>query len=205
MKSIKTILLRCPCCKEIRSYDNFKHLIEWHSQYKSAYILSPVESAEQGFLQWACDKCMKEKRAIEGKPEKQSVKGITQPLFAYYNQERKCANCGDKFIFTKEEQQYWYEELKFTTWSDAKDCKKCRKESRKIKERNTKISNLIKDLKPDNLNQIEILIQLYLEINKIEKAKYFLAVGRKNVKDKNNNETKERLERIEEKIAAHTK
>lgn len=200
---MNNISLKCPSCNEIKTHENLEHLIKWNSQHKSTYILSPIESAKQGFLQWACDECIKEKKAIQGKPEKQYINGITHPFFAYYNKERKCSSCGDKFIFTKKQQQYWYEELKFITWSDAKDCENCRKKKRNSKEINTKISNLIQNLEPDNLNHIEKLVQLYLEIDKREKAKYFLAIGRKNVKD--NDEAKKRLERIKEKITAHQK
>lgn len=203
MKQINDISLRCPCCNEIRKYGNLGHLKKWHSQHQSPWILTPIESAEQGFLQWACDKCIEDNKAIVGRPDKQNVIGITHPYFVYYDQERTCSTCGINFIFSKEEQQYWYEELNFITWSEAKDCKDCRKAKREPKQRNTKISTLIKNLEPSDLNQIEELVGLYLEINKVEKAKYFLAIGKKNTKDNINNETNERLDRLKEKITTH--
>lgn len=203
MNKIDNISLRCPCCNEIRKYGNLENLRKWHSQHQSPWILTPIESAEQGFLQWSCDTCLKDGKAIIGRPEKQNVNGITHPYFTYYDQQRKCSTCGIEFNFSKEEQQYWYEELKFITWSEAKDCKDCRKAKREPKERNIKISNLIKNLEPSNLNQIEELVGLYLEIGKVEKAKYFLAIGKKNNKDKISNELKERLDRIKRKITTH--
>ncbi len=44
-----------------------------------------------------------------------------------------CPRCGDNFIFTRDEQRFWYEELGFWIDSSAKHCVACRSELRKLK------------------------------------------------------------------------
>lgn len=138
-----------------------------------------------------------------GEPEQQNWGGFTYPYFAYYDQQKVCVTCRQYFVFSKEEQQYWYEQLKFFVCSEAKDCPKCRKDKRIPRVRNTKISSLVKNLEKDNIDQVEQLIDLYLEIDKVDKAKYYLAIVRKNL-DKTNNEITVRLNKVKEKITTHT-
>lgn len=203
MKQLNDVAIECPCCNEIRRYGHLEHLRKWHVQHDNPGILSPIESAESGFLQWACDECIKKRKAIVGKPDRQNVIGITHPYLAYYDQQRTCSTCGIAFTFSKEEQQHWYEELKFVTWSDAKDCKDCRKTKRGEKERNKRIAELLQELQPEDLDRIEELVQLYLEIDHVEKAKYFLAITRKHVRKSEDAEVKAKWNRLREKILSH--
>src|SRR5688572_16280721 len=139
MKSIEIQVLKCPCCHERRRYGEFQHLYLHNYQFKRSGVASLLEGAINSYedTYWACDICLDKKRAIPGKPELQNVIGFVHPFVAYYDRERKCVSCGVKFIFSKEEQQYWYEELKFITWSVPKNCPGCRKEQRKPRVRNT--------------------------------------------------------------------
>ncbi|WP_299611175.1 zinc-ribbon domain containing protein [uncultured Aquimarina sp.] len=195
--------LTCPCCRKKRQLKEFEQLEKLNKQYVFDYLISVFESAKYGYLQWACDDCLKRGIAINGKPEKQNWGGFTYPYFAFYDQEKKCSTCEQDFIFTKQEQIYWYEQLKFIVWSKPKDCASCRKEKREPKSRNTKISNLVKNLEKDNIDQVEELIDLYLDINKVEKAKYYLALIRKNLKKEINVVLEQRLIKIKEKITMH--
>jgi len=204
MNQLNSLELKCPCCNATRRYGNLDQLRKGNAQHQSTRLLSPVAAAKNGFLHWACDNCIKKKKAIIGRPDQQNVIGTTLPFFAYYDQHLTCSTCKTAFTFTKEEQQYWYEDLKFITWSTPIDCKACRKAKRLPKKQNTKLSDLIKKLEPDNLNQIEDLIHLCLEMHKVEKAKYFFAMGKKHNKEKNSKETKERLQKIKENITNYT-
>lgn len=81
-------------------------------------------------FQWACDHCIDNNIAIEAKIEKQTFCN-NPPYLAYVDIDKICQTCDSKFKFTKEEQKYWYEELKFWVQSTPKNCKECRKVIRK--------------------------------------------------------------------------
>lgn len=186
----------CPCCKRYRNKSHVTSLIHWHRQHKFFHLISIIGAARQELLNWACDECLSKKIAIQGNPENQNWGGFAYPFFAYYDQEKICETCKTKFIFSKEEQKYWYEGLKFIVWSTPKNCLTCRKAIREPKEMNKILSELIKNLQPDNIDQLESIIDIYLKLDKIEKAKYYFSIVRKNIKP----EMQKRLETIKQKI-----
>lgn len=55
------------------------------------------------------------------------------PLFWYQDKTKMCRDCGVEFVFSKEEQKYWYEELKIPIYADAVSCKACREKVRLVK------------------------------------------------------------------------
>jgi hypothetical protein len=48
------------------------------------------------------------------------------PLFWYQDKTKQCRDCGVEFVFSKEEQKHWYEDLKIPIYADAVSCKNCR-------------------------------------------------------------------------------
>jgi hypothetical protein len=50
----------------------------------------------------------------------------TVPISHYYDERRRCRDCGRKFLFFAEEQKFWYEELGFGLDSDCVRCFACR-------------------------------------------------------------------------------
>ncbi len=54
------------------------------------------------------------------------------PVTHYFDLERKCRDCGRRFIFFAAEQQHWYEELGFGLESDCVCCIECRKKEQGI-------------------------------------------------------------------------
>lgn len=102
--------------------------------------------------------------------------GFTHPFFAYYDRQFTCATCSHEFVFRKEEQQYWYEELQFITWSYAKDCPTCRKNKRAPNLRSQRIQTLVEAIDPTDFQQIEALIGLYLELHNFDKANFYLGL-----------------------------
>jgi hypothetical protein len=60
----------------------------------------------------------------------------------YYDLDRRCRRCGRRFIFYAEEQQYWYEELKFDLGAEAVCCVPCRKSLRAEKRRRRRYGEL---------------------------------------------------------------
>jgi hypothetical protein len=52
------------------------------------------------------------------------------PQYAYIAENRDCVQCGLPFVFTGEEQKYWYETLQFPFHSHAIRCMSCRRQRR---------------------------------------------------------------------------
>ena len=55
------------------------------------------------------------------------------PRHWYLDAEFRCGRCGEAFVFTAEEQGFWYEQLRFFVDSVPKQCRACRRESRELK------------------------------------------------------------------------
>jgi hypothetical protein len=62
--------------------------------------------------------------AIEADLSRQTP--ATVPVSHYYDERRRCRDCGRMFLFFAEEQKYWYEELGFGLDSDCVRCFACR-------------------------------------------------------------------------------
>jgi hypothetical protein len=119
-------------------------------------------------------------KAILGKPGKQFYTfrypwDTATPYFAYFDKNFTCDNCRKPFVFSKEEQQHWYEKLKFVVYSVPKECKECRR-PRKL---NRELSELLRDGKPDDVAALLRIAEIYAEMDKPEKQKAYLAEARK--------------------------
>lgn len=55
------------------------------------------------------------------------------PRYFYLDQDRTCIQCGRAFVFSAEEQKYWYETLKFHFDAVAVRCPECRRRRRSEK------------------------------------------------------------------------
>lgn len=85
-----------------------------------------LREALAGRLAWACPRCVKQGRAIEGHPARQTFLDWL-PYFAYFDERRRCDDCGATYVFGAAEQQYWYETLRFWVQSRPKQCLPCRR------------------------------------------------------------------------------
>lgn len=144
----------CPCCGNsvtIAQQHNLRWWCRQRHQYKSGDISESVTtmiarlaargryyeqhcSQERLGLYWACNDCVDTGRAIPADPGKQEWCDC-EPYLAYFDEERTCVDCGRAFVFHKEEQQHWYETLRFWVWSRPIRCRACnrnRKARRKI-------------------------------------------------------------------------
>ena len=162
----------CPCCKKS---------IE-QSQTKK------TNAANLGFIpffqNWACDRCIKDGKALLAEPKKQFYQFTYPwdhaiPFLAYYDIHFTCKACKEPFLFSKSEQQYWYEKLQFVVYSKPQHCKECRKEIRTAKNLNTELSNLLKEGKPTDKKSLLRIAEIYKEMGKPEKMKAYLAAAEK--------------------------
>lgn len=174
------------------------HLEKWQKQYGFELHEKRLENPETSSIFWACDRCLKKERAFMANPTKQNTGAFSYPFFVYFDREKRCEDCQTNFVFSKEEQQFWYEGLGFSIFSNAKRCLACRRKRRNSAKQ--QISNLIPRLNPKNLDDVEKLVSLYLEIGNVEKAKYYLAMARKAVATSKTDKKLERLMAIKEMI-----
>ena len=80
-----------------------------------------------------------------------------------------------EFIFSGEEQRFWYEELYFYVKSVPKACNACRKEIRDAKALNQELSELLHDGEPGEQDKLLRIADIYRALGKEEKMKYFQA------------------------------
>lgn len=113
---------------------------------------------------WACDACLNGGQALRGDICQQTY-GIWQPHLAYVDQHSVCRTCRKAFVFTKEEQKHWYEDLKFWVVSYAVRCCACRQALRErratIASAQRDIARLRAEFDPCDVEQLERLIALY--------------------------------------------
>jgi uncharacterized protein (TIGR02996 family) len=127
--------LRCPRCGNRCTVANTNLLraeAEWLATGAFDTRRPPawaVEAARAGELQWACDNCIREGRALEGHPALQTWCDYN-PYFAFIDTELRCEDCQEQFVFAATEQRYWYETLKFWVQSRPKQCIPCRRARR---------------------------------------------------------------------------
>lgn len=138
-KRKKTKLLEkeliCPCCKS----KVYKSEVEEMLTISVSYWPSNTSKVDLDFLssynsqlindddfQWACDGCLRLKNAIKANPINQTYCDH-KPLLAYFDQKHLCESCDTKFLFSQQEQKFWYEKLGFWVQSKPKHCKECRK------------------------------------------------------------------------------
>ena len=69
--------------------------------------------------------------AVRGNPERQNYcHAHHPPKYFYLDETNTCVQCGQEFVFTAEEQKFWYETLQFNFDSIAIRCRDCRKQRR---------------------------------------------------------------------------
>ncbi len=182
----------CPCCKKTKDKSKIQRTIQlfpFNGAFKATEqswtdSFLQVTNNYKDLYQWACDTCLKDGSAILGKPAKQnytfkSPMDTAAPFLAYFDKRYTCQQCKDKFVFTKSEQQYWFEGLQFVVYSKPIHCTTCRKEVRGMKKLNTELSNLLKDGPPKTVAALEQVAAIYKEMGATEKEKMYLALAKK--------------------------
>lgn len=130
------------------------------------------DDLKHGTFQWACDDCLNSGRALIGNPGAQLYCDF-DPYLAYVDEEKVCETCDAQYVFRKEEQKYWYETLRFWVQSKPKHCPKCRQEIREEKKLNNELSELLKEKEKLSIQDMERLSEIYEEISKPEKSRYY--------------------------------
>jgi len=173
----------CPCCREIMEIGHCKHLQKWRKQHENLKLHSSLsgylDKDQEEWIRWSCDKCLVDGKSIMAKPERQNYTGFVFPYLVYFDIERKCRTCKSKYVYTKEEQRFWYEDLSGFVWSRASKCLACRKLDQKHRQTNSRLSKLVKNFNEKDENSLIEIIKIYLELENIEKAKFYFSKLRK--------------------------
>ena len=168
--------LVCPCCKTTRGEQARQYLLDIEQKCDRHQL--KVWGESQGWsiraamvksLQWACPTCLKRSIALQGKPWLQTWCDYN-PYFAFFDVELNCKDCHSKFIFSASEQQFWYKKLKFWVQSRPRQCSKCRKVKRRIKQANAELQQLLPNYDFTNSIDLAKLAKLYFELNSHKKA-----------------------------------
>ena len=83
------------------------------------------------YYSWMMDRIPK--TAIPADWSKHRPHNSYSPLFWYEDKSKICVDCGCSFVFSKEDQVRWYEELKIPIYAEANRCKECRAAIRNAK------------------------------------------------------------------------
>ncbi len=149
-----------------------------------------------------CDHCIMSQKAILANASKQTSFGMKGAFFAYIDENHKCSTCREPFVFTKEEQQHWYETLQIETDVEVKNCPPCRKKIRKQKASATKFTRLMENLDEQDTDQLTLVVDGFLERNNVPKAKFYLSKVRKIKGFKESKKLQDVYAALKEKIEA---
>lgn len=100
--------------------------------------------------------------AVAGNVQEQEFCPIRQvPKYFYVDEEKRCAQCGEDFVFSGKEQKFWYESLKFPFDSVAIRCPRCRRLRRSERALRQQIAAALACLeeKPDDVSHLLALAE----------------------------------------------
>ncbi|PHN04574.1 zinc-ribbon domain containing protein [Flavilitoribacter nigricans] len=190
----------CPCCQQQVSESDLRQTatlfpLMGRPAPGDRNNLAPITKFIEDYnryptlYQWACDDCLRESLAILADPRRQlynfwGVPGAGIPYLAYFDEKRRCENCDRTYVFGKNEQLHWYEELQFIVHSRPKKCPECRKEDRRARNLNTELSELLRDGKPEDPDKLQRIAEIYKIIGKEDKEKAYSRAAAKRRDDR---------------------
>ena len=145
------------------------------------FEIDPFHKLYDYEMYWACDQCLHSGLAVLADPSKQTY--CWSPHLAYYDTPHVCQKSGNNFVFSKEEKRFWYEELQFWIESTPIHSPEYRREVRKQKAENKKLSEILS--KPEDqltTSELEQVIEIYDTWKKPHRKAYFISLLRKKSK-----------------------
>jgi len=182
--------IRCPCCGKRRKIQTQTRLVAIQQAFSNNWLCHgdwAVRFAKARSIRWACNDCLQSGAAIEGRPEKQTFVDF-EPYLAYIDRLFTCEDCHCSFVFSAQEQQYWYEELKFWVQSHPKQCPECRRKRRAKRQAMQDIQKELSQLDPEDPQQLLRLASLYLQVENSPKAQEYVAKASKRARDRGESE-----------------
>jgi hypothetical protein len=171
-------MLLCPCCDTYRTLEEATGLTVTQDRYAlNGGRRDLLAAARDRSRRWACDACLKSRRAIPGLPWLQAHCDW-DPWAAFFDVQETCRECQAEFVFTKEEQQSWYEALRFWVQSYPVRCPQCRRNRRQRHVIEQTLSELHSRYNADDPAQSLEMADLYLKLGNLAKAKLYLSRAR---------------------------
>ncbi len=167
----------CPCCGETVGPDEVRHTLDREVQILGGWARPRMENLAGDYYHWACDACLDSGRALEANHD--NFDGVYGIYLAFYDIEKTCKSCHQKYIFTKEEQRHWFEELKFCHRAKSVRCIPCRKEIRHQNHLNKRLTEMVPRKKTLSPEEIKEVIDIYVELDKPEKTPYYVNILKK--------------------------
>ena len=181
-------LLTCPCCGQIRTPKEHRYFTNtvldkyYMNEQGEFYLNEQGEKVacvywvhpKRGSSTWACDACMQDGRALKAHPMKQNFCDC-QPHFAYFDRAVSCRDCAKEFVFSKEEQYHWFEKLGLLVQARQVRCHGCRA----IKKQKDRLNFLLSNADYNDPVKVEETVKLCVKRQEYERAKTFLAVGKR--------------------------
>jgi hypothetical protein len=174
-KRLNANTVACRCCEKRCDATNLTRLGTWLANHK-IYGDDALVYARNSYVAWACDTCIDSGKALAATAIHQNMgNSYGLPYFAYIDQQKQCETCKTSFLFSKEEQLYWYEDLNFPVYADAINCKNCRKTIRDENAETTKLSQLISNLDASDVKELEAIITIFIKWDNTDKARFYLS------------------------------
>jgi hypothetical protein len=124
-------------------------------------------------VRWACDRCLRDGRALPGNPARQTYLDYP-PYLAYFDAPVRCQNCNQIFVFKAAEQRFWYEVRAFWVQSWPTRCAPCRALRRRRSALNSRLQGALATLDASDPVQLLSVSLLYLQAGLDAKAATFL-------------------------------
>ncbi|WP_298781922.1 zinc-ribbon domain containing protein [uncultured Polaribacter sp.] len=174
----------CPCCKGVLNINDCNILGKSYNNLHRKNLFQ--KTWPKIIFRGACDYCIQQNRALIAKPFIQNYNSEWDlPHLMFWDKTTNCQKCKIEFVFSKEEQQFWYEKLKFIIYSFPKYCLNCRKERRAKISQNNRLMELLNQEYLNDKQLMREIAEIYSKIGNDQKHKFFLRkIEKLNVTDK---------------------
>ncbi|MFT5997848.1 MAG: hypothetical protein ACI81P_000293 [Neolewinella sp.] len=147
------------------------------------HVTKPGQDADDPLLQlvsfdrWACDDCLQSGWAIPGNPgqQRQEHAMAHDPEYlAFWDVSQKaCLDCEQPYIFTKEEQLFYYQTLGHSRSARAVRCLDCRRARREEHRPAREIGEMLENGELRSEAFRDQVIENYRLLGREDKARYF--------------------------------
>lgn len=145
-----------------------------------------------------CRECVRQGRAVPADPEKQDFPVMEGPYRAWFDQGRVCGYCGQEFVFTAQDQRFWYEERRIPLHVVPVGCPSCRRRVRQQKRANRLLAERLRELAPDSAPGLQEVADLEVQVGSVSRALEFLRRALKHAADSEiSTALRGRIERLE--------
>ncbi len=175
--------ITCPCCRSTVTERNIGQALRDIRKVSGIYI--PYDSKQNNlelallnnYQRWACNDCLQTGKAIKADPDRQPngsfMSHDTEYLAFWDSNWIDCRDCGESFVFSKEDQLFYYQTLGKVRDARAVRCLACRKA---LKEKHRPARELGEMLENGKLKQEadrDRVIANYRALGREDKARYF--------------------------------